>query len=211
MSDKEFVIYKKPILYNQIVFEDTHAYCLNLLMNGKPCPAYKQNWACPPYSPTYLQTKERLLHYTSFLIILYEYNLVYRQKYLHAKHPDWDQKKIEQNALNSHLYNSTIYWGLRKILKPYIKASGMLGTYVLGNSNCRLCAKCARKTNEPCRHPTQRIYSMEAAGINVDQSLRNIGYVLEWPPTTKVVQVGLIVFRELNPPSSPQKVAEQQS
>lgn len=200
MGSNGIRVYKLNIAYEQLVFEDTQPYCLQLLKNNKPCPAYNNNWACPPFAPTYLQTKEQLSRYQYYLILIYEFDLVIWKELLQAKHPDWTKTKVETNALNSHLYNGVIYWGLRRLLKPYI---GSQNTYVLGNSNCRLCQKCARKTNEKCRRPKQRIYSMEAAGINVDTTLRNIGYILEWPPSTKVVQVGLIAFKTLNPLSIP--------
>lgn len=37
----------------------------------------------------------------------------------------------------------------------------------LGAGGCRLCPVCAKKTNEPCRHPEKATPSLEAYGVNV--------------------------------------------
>lgn len=186
-------IHQLPITFDQLVFEDTQQYCLNPLKNGKPCPAYGKNWACPPVSPTYLQTQQKLKHYKEFRVIIYEYNLLAWKEQLRQKHPAWDDRKLQCNATNSHLYNGIIYWGLRKLLKPYLKTPSL---YVLANADCRRCRKgCAKKMQQPCRHPKERLYSMEASGINVDATLRNIGYILQWINKERVCQVGLICFK----------------
>ena len=42
-------------------------------------------------------------------------------------------------------------------------------TLHLGAGGCGVCETCAKKTNEPCRHPQQAMASLEAYGINVSQ------------------------------------------
>lgn len=37
----------------------------------------------------------------------------------------------------------------------------------LGAGGCPLCERCAKATNEPCRHPNEAIASLEAHGVNV--------------------------------------------
>jgi len=191
-------ILRKSINYDQLVFEDTHKYCLKHLKNGEPCPAYEKNWACPPASPNHTRTAKKIQQFQEFLIIIYELDLLTWKEQLRMKHPEWSEKKLEQNAFNSHLYNSKIYWGLRNLLKPYLvrKSSNV---YVLANADCRRCNKCAKKDDKSCRHPEERIYSMEASGINVDESLRKIGYELLWDGRQRVCQVGLVCFRKSNP------------
>lgn len=198
-ENKKFVVHKFPITFNQIIFDsNTHKYCQKPLKNKKPCPAYDNNYACPPYSPSAETTKTKLSQFKRFEIIIYELNLIYRIQQMKESHPDWDGKKAEQNALNSHLYNGVIYWGLRKELVYYTRIDPSV--YVLANSSCRLCGKgCAAKTREPCRHPDKRLYSMEAAGINVHETLKPIEngkYELEWPPKTKACQVALVCFKQ---------------
>lgn len=39
----------------------------------------------------------------------------------------------------------------------------------LGAGGCPLCERCAKATNEPCRHPNEAIASLEAHGVNVSK------------------------------------------
>lgn len=201
-------VLRKPIKYDQLVFENTHEYCLNPLKNGEPCPAYGKNWACPPVSPNHMRTAKKLQRFRDFIVIIYEFDLLVWKEHLRIKHPEWNEKKLEQNAFNSHLYNGKIYWGLRNLLKPYL-ARKSSNVYLLANADCRRCQKCAKKDGEPCRHPEERIYSLEASGINVDESLRNIGYELFWDGRRRVCQVGLVCFRKLNPFQSQKATAKE--
>ena len=45
----------------------------------------------------------------------------------------------------------------------------------LGAGGCRMCKKCARITNEPCRHPAESMSSLETYGINVSQLAKASG------------------------------------
>ena len=38
---------------------------------------------------------------------------------------------------------------------------------IAGPGGCRLCEVCAAKTNEPCRFPDKRHYSMEGSGMDI--------------------------------------------
>ena len=54
---------------------------------------------------------------------------------------------------------------------------------------------CTYDSGKPCRYPDKKRYSMEAVGINVDATVKNAGFVLEWPPKKYVYRFGLICFR----------------
>jgi predicted metal-binding protein len=43
------------------------------------------------------------------------------------------------------------------------------GVLHLGAGGCPLCERCAKATNEPCRHPEHAIASLEAHGVNVSE------------------------------------------
>ena len=45
----------------------------------------------------------------------------------------------------------------------------------LGAGGCTICEKCAKKTDEPCRHPDKRIPSLEAYGVNVSKTAAAAG------------------------------------
>jgi len=48
-------------------------------------------------------------------------------------------------------------------------------TLHLGAGGCGVCKICAKKTNEPCRHPQQAMSSLEAYGINVSHLAKAAG------------------------------------
>jgi predicted metal-binding protein len=45
----------------------------------------------------------------------------------------------------------------------------------LGAGGCQVCEVCAKKTNEPCRHPDKAVSSLETYGINVSALAKTAG------------------------------------
>jgi predicted metal-binding protein len=70
---------------------------------------------------------------------------------------------------------------------------------ILWDGYCRIChkegLKCTYDSGEPCRYKPR--YSMEAVGINVDQTVKNAGFNLEWPPKKFAYRFGLICTNEI--------------
>lgn len=176
--------------YNQISFlENPSRYCQYPMRSGKPCPAFGKNYSCPPFAPKPNEIKAIIKKFSDFEVITYEFNLKEHIKKIKKAHPDWQEEKV----FNSRLYNSHIYYALRKKLDEISQNEDCL---ILGNGSCWLCRShggCAAKNNLPCRYPNRKIKnSMEAVGINVFKTLYNIGYKLEKNPKNIVCQVGLI-------------------
>jgi predicted metal-binding protein len=46
---------------------------------------------------------------------------------------------------------------------------------MLGAGGCRVCPVCAKKTDEPCRHPELAMSSLETYGINVSKLAASAG------------------------------------
>ena len=44
---------------------------------------------------------------------------------------------------------------------------GLEDCLFLGAGGCRVCSRCAKQDDEPCRHPDLALSSLEAYGINV--------------------------------------------
>ena len=63
-------------------------------------------------------------------------------------------------------------------LSQYLKQ----GHKVAGAGFCRSCPACAAESGEVvCRNPDERIFSLEAMGVNVDALLKkSFGFGLEW-------------------------------
>lgn len=59
---------------------------------------------------------------------------------------------------------------------------------------CHLCKKCARLTDEPCRHPEKALPSLEGYGVDVYGTVRNTPLRYNNGPNT-VTYFGMILFR----------------
>ena len=70
---------------------------------------------------------------------------------------------------------------------------------ILWDGYCRVCysenKKCTYDQNNSCRYPNKIRYSMEAVGIDVDKTVKNINIKMEWPPVNYAYRFGLICFK----------------
>jgi len=144
--------------------------------------------------------RERLKHFDKFFVVYFKFDLKSFSEKMRAKHENWSSKMCH----NSRYYNRTIQNGLdleisgaNFRLKKHLKDK-KVNILTLRGGTCRICTrkrigKCAFP--DKCRFPHLVRYSMEAVGIDVTSTMRNIGIVLEWPPKKFVYQVGLICVR----------------
>ena len=65
----------------------------------------------------------------------------------------------------------------------------------LGAGGCPLCERCAKITNEPCRHPSKAIASLEAHGVNVSELAKACGMKYINGQNT-VTYFGAMLFKE---------------
>ena len=80
---------------------------------------------------------------------------------------------------------------LNRVLPDLLK-----GPYLhLGCGGCHLCDVCAKRTNEPCRHPGDALPGMEGYGIDVYQTSAKtpLHYI---NGTNTVTYFGLVLFSE---------------
>ena len=180
----------KEIEFKDIEFSpEVQTFCNN--PNFK-CPNYGHSHACPPVAP-YLE--EKVSKFREFYLMYYKFDLDGYVKQVKAKHPKRSTKKIRtsfyrKNILRDHL---------EKEIENFINTFD--GKYeeklVLWDGFCRVCYKekktCTHDSGEPCRY--QPRYSMEAVGINVDQTVRNANFEMEWPPVHNAYRFGLICFK----------------
>ncbi len=71
---------------------------------------------------------------------------------------------------------------------------------ILWDGYCDVCEKklkkpCSYIDNLPCRYPEEIKYSMEAVGVNVDATVKKLGFNLEWPPTNYLYRFGLVCLK----------------
>ena len=91
-------------------------------------------------------------------------------------------------AGNKHAWLSQ---AVEEKVKPYLKNP----TLHLSCGGCHLCETCAKKTNEPCRHPDKALSSLEGYGINVYETVKNtpLKYI---NGQNTVTYFGMLLFTE---------------
>ncbi|MHA1256098.1 MAG: DUF2284 domain-containing protein, partial [Promethearchaeota archaeon] len=52
--------------------------------------------------------------------------------------------------------------------------------------------KCTYDSGKQCRYPNKKRYSMEAVGIHVTNTVKNLNLDIEWPPVNYYYRFGLI-------------------
>jgi len=181
------------INYFDIAFDEN---VQNLCVNSKySCPNYSHCWACPPNSPF---MKNKLAQHEKFFLVYYKYDLHNFSEKMRERHSNWSDKMCR----NPRYYNNSIRKGLELEINQFLLTykEKYQSRLILGGGSCRICKTqkyhgCSFDLNEPCRFPEKRRYSMEAVGINVDETVKQFGIHLEWPPINWVYQIGLICFK----------------
>ncbi len=118
------------------------------------CGGYGRRLTCPPFSPTPEYTREMLTEYSKALLMQITGIESRKERTMSKK-----LKKIVTD-LERDIF-----------LDGYYKAFGM------ASGPCRLCGIC--NTKKECVYPEQARPAMEACGIDVYQTVRNNGFVLE--------------------------------
>ncbi len=120
------------------------------------CPVHGMFYSCPPDSPTPEQTRAMLDCYERALLF-----------HIQAPHSKARGKKCNK-----------IYDMLVKLEGDLFK-DGFYKAFVFLAGPCPLCDKCGKLTGEPCRANDRARPSMEGAGVDVYQTVRNNDFTLE--------------------------------
>ena len=64
---------------------------------------------------------------------------------------------------------------LSQTLRRHMRDMGDTDSLFLGAGGCRICPRCAKLDDEPCRFPDEAMSSLEAYGINVSTLARSAG------------------------------------
>jgi len=116
------------------------------------CGNYGRNWMCPPDAGDIGTLMARLR--------TYRWMLVYQ-----TVSPLEDSYDVEGMMEAGARHNE-----LMVALRDRLEAEGApADALYLGAGGCRLCKKCARRTDEPCRHPDRATASLETYGVNVSR------------------------------------------
>jgi len=170
----------KEIIRDAIIFDPkVQSYCNN---PEYLCPYYGHSWACPPEAP-YLE--HEIMNYDKFYLIYTKFDI---------------KEKGNNKSKNSFKYKD-----MREIMEQEMEK--FLNQYrnefkeikILWDGHCRVCEKenrkCSIEEDAPCRYPDKIRYSMEAVGIDVTQTVKNLNIDIEWPPINHVYRFGLVCVK----------------
>jgi len=164
-------------------------YCVN---PNFICPSYGHSWACPPESP-YL--KEKLSLYQKFFLVFVKFNLSEYIEDIKAIHP----KRSEKSIRNAFFMKNFLRDKLEQEILNFIQEdqTSHEKRLILWDGFCRVCYNekdrgCTYDSGDPCRYPDKKRYSMEAVGIDVTKTVKNLNLDIEWPPNKFVYRFGLV-------------------
>ncbi|MFX1314345.1 MAG: DUF2284 domain-containing protein [Promethearchaeota archaeon] len=167
-------------------------YCVN--PNFK-CPNFGHSWACPPETP-YLE--EEVANYQKFFLVYVKFNLREYYKEEKIKNPKKSEESIKnaffmKNFLRDNLEHEIVNF-IEQIQNPYREK------LILWDGFCRVCYNkrdkgCNYDSGNPCRYPNKKRYSMEAVGIDVTKTVKNLNFDIEWPPNDFIYRFGLICIK----------------
>lgn len=131
----------------------------------KTCPHYGKNLACPPSTPYFTDYVGKA---RTARVICYKVHLAAPQT------TTADEQRAEIRKAGQFLAEE---------LKPYLKQ----GHKVAGAGFCRACPTCAAEVgSNACNKPAERIFSLEAMGIDVAALIKqSFGFGLEWNTGTQ--------------------------
>jgi predicted metal-binding protein len=179
--------------FKDIFFDPkVQTYCIN--PNFK-CPSYGHSWACPPEAP-YLE--QEVSQYKQFYLIFVKFNLKKYTEKEKAKHPSRSEKSIRNAFFMKNLLRGNLEQEINQFLNQY--QNSYEEKLILWDGFCRICSNerdkgCTYDAGDPCRYPDNKRYSMEAVGIDVNQTVKNLKFNIEWPPNDVVYRFGLVCYK----------------
>ena len=176
-----------------IIFDpNVQSYCVN---SNFKCPSYGHSWACPPEAP-YLE--HEVSTYKKFYIVYVKFDLSAYIEEIKAKNPKRSEKSIRNAFFIKNLLRDRLEQGILNFIEK--RQNSYERKLILWDGFCRLCFNendkgCTYDTGVPCRYPNKIRYSMEAVGIDVTQTVKNLDFNIEWPPNDFVYRFGLVCFK----------------
>lgn len=181
------------IKLSDIIFDPkVQTYCVN--PNFK-CPSYGHSWTCPPEAP-YLE--EEVSNYQKFFLVYVKFSVIEYIQDIKAKHPKRSEKTIKNAFFMKNLLRDKLEREIFNFIEKY--QSSFEKRLILWDGFCRVCYNendkgCTYDSGDPCRYPEKKRYSMEAVGIDVTQTVKNLNLNIEWPPNDNVFRFGLVCYK----------------
>jgi predicted metal-binding protein len=120
------------------------------------CPGYSKGYCCPPHTPTPDRTREILDAYQRAILF-------------HIEVPHMPQKEKHYRKFFDMLVD----------LEGRLFKDGFYKAFVFLAGPCRLCKKCSKLEDNPCKFLSKARPCMEACGMDVFQTARNNGFFIK--------------------------------
>ncbi|ACS91044.1 DUF2284 domain-containing protein [Thermococcus sibiricus] len=117
----------------------------------RSCPAYAKNPSCPPYTPSWKETKELMKHYEKTLLIKFEV--------------DPEKFDDEKREVLTYLLNRE-----QELFK-----NGNFYALAFFPGDCNYCKECEFKKTKKCKIPTKVRFSIDGVGIELS-SIVNLNF-----------------------------------
>ncbi|MFQ5872607.1 MAG: DUF2284 domain-containing protein [Dehalococcoidia bacterium] len=162
-----------------------------------PCEWYGKSLMCPPYSPTAVEFREYLERYHHGVLFQVEVAVQEDLKsFVEAKDETYARLFRKDAFVQAKQKTFTPSWmKLHGVAMGLEREAIKLGYYLsagLVAGHCRLCEEC--DTSAPCKRPYEARPSLEACGIDVVATSKNVGWQLPFPADPdKVLLTGLVL------------------
>ena len=148
------------------------------------CVRYGKSWACPPHAGSIEDNIKRVGAYEHFFIFTTVWDV----------EDAWNAElclevKKEHEAVTRQ-FREELFSALALDLKE-VSEMEHPPVYIL-SAGCTICDECACPL-EPCRHPTERLMTMESHGIVIIQLMEELGITLSFG-SNSVVYSTMILF-----------------
>ena len=183
----------QQIEFKEICFDSkVQTYCVS---PGFKCPNYKHSWTCPPEAPF---MEDIVSKYKIFFLVYSEFNLAEYVRDMKKKYPRRSEYKIRNSFYMKGYLRDDLEKEIFKFTENY--NGNFEEKLILWDGHCRICQKflgksCTYSSNKPCRYPDKKRYSMEAVGIDVTKTVKQLNLKIEWPPINYYYRFGLICFK----------------
>ena len=121
------------------------------LCASNACGNYGRNWMCPPDAGDIETLMAELRTYSHALV----YQTV----------TELEDSYDFEGMMEAGVSHNRLMCALRTELQ----AEPLSRVLHLAAGGCRMCEVCAKRTNEPCRHPDLAVASLETYGVNVSK------------------------------------------
>jgi len=188
--------------FAQIQYEDLYFDRIVQEMCVSPnfkCPFYDHSWSCPPNSP-YLE--KALSTYTDFFLI---YSMFHLEGYIQKEKERTNRSEfyIKNTFLLTKSFEAMdLEDEFSKFLKRYKKEYKK--RLLLYDGTCKYCkiqnlGACTYESGKPCRFPKEMRFSMEAVGIEVISTVRELKNKqvidIEYPSNKYSYRFGLACYK----------------